>query len=819
VIREQEPRRISSISRALRGDVETIVLKALEKDKSRRYASAADLAADIRRYLGGEPIEAKRDSALYVLRKTISRYRQLAAAAAAVMLVLVVFALVSFIQAERNRRLAADERHARDQADAASAQLQREVRASRIERGRLLGRTGDLVAAEELIWREYLQDPTSEHSFWALWELYARHPSLATLGVHERMVRDVVYAPDGHCVASAGDDGVVHLWDPVSLQRTASFREHTGPVRALCFAPNGRQLASGSLDGTVILRDLTARASTRTWRGSDQGAYSVCYSPDGTRLLCGTGDGTLHVWDAVTGDVIRTLDGHEGQVWCLCFSPDGSLLASGGSEGTVQLWRDLAGPSVAALSGHRGGVCTLAFSPDGGNLVSGSADKTFRVWDLRDHACLDTFRPANGYVTFLRFGFDGQSLFAGGWWRIDAWDLEQRGRRTLMAHGISGGDLSPDGRFLAGGVGHPRLSPRMAVRIAETASDAGLLRLGGTSGRGPATVSPDGRLVAAADAEGNVRLWETDSGRLLWTSADHTDRWVSCHFQPSGTLLATCTDGAIGLWDLRTGTLVDTLPGHHAVTAHSLSFDPDGRTLAATWRGGTVQIRDVHSGDVLVTIPATENEALSVRFSPDGQTLAVTYRWGPIRMYTRAGDCLAEFDAVLTPWTATFRPDGRKLAVACWARQIQVWDLASSTCELQLEASKAAVWEVAYLPGRPGVLASCSADGYVQFWDLGEQRNVLTLDPFAGFDAVSASFTPDGKTLVASGNDGSLCVWDLEYYERHMAGHARFYLGLLESELGDAMQAERVASWANDVMRRPWPRIGPRCATPAPTGP
>jgi WD40 repeat protein/predicted Ser/Thr protein kinase len=809
VIREQEPRRPSSISRALRGEVETIVLKALEKDKTRRYQSAAELASDIRRYLRGEPIEAKRDSALYVLKKTLGRYRRLAAAATLVVALIAAFGIVSFIQAERNRRLAADERSARERADAASGQLRRELAASNIERGRLLCRTGDLMAAEELIWREHLREPTSNHSFWALWGLYSHNPSLATLGTHERTVHAVAYAPSGSLVASAGDDAVVKLWDTVTLRCVAILRRHAGPVRGLAFGADGRHLASASLDGTVIVWDLATKESIRTLRGHESGVYSVCYSPDGTSLICGVGDGCIHIVDAATGEPIRTFEEHGDAIWCLRFSPDGSLLASGSSDGTIRLWRDLTGPSVATLSGHRRAVDSLAFSPDGRTLISGSTDKTFRVWDLSTYECADTIRPANGYVTFVRFPRGGQSLIVGGSWRVDAWDLINHTRRQLQAHGVAVGDISPDGRFLACGIGHHRLWPRKAIRLAEVAPDAGLLRLGGTSGRGPAAVSPDGRLIAVGDAAGRVRLWETTTGRLLATLEGHPGRWSSCHFHPSGRLLATCTAGEVKLWDLATGALGNTLRGHHAPSTHSLSFSPDGETMAATWHGGTIQIREVPSGDVVATIPATENEALSVRFSPDGKTIAATYRWGPIRLYSRQGELLAEFDAVVTPWTAAFSPDGKKLAVACWAREIQLWDLVTHTLEARLEASKAAVWEVAYMPGRSNILASCSADGYVHVWDLSEQRNLLTLDPFDGFDAVSVSFTADGKTLVAAGGDGSLCVWDLEYFERHMAGHARFYMDLLRDEMGEAIQTDYVTAWADEVLRRPWPRIGP----------
>jgi WD40 repeat protein len=294
------------------------------------------------------------------------------------------------------------------------------------------------------------------------------------------------------------------------------------------------------------------------------------------------------------------------------------------------------------------------------------------------------------------------------------------------------------------------------------------------------------------------------------TLEGHPGRWFSCHFHPSGVVLATCSSGEIKFWDLATGALTNTLHGHYAASTHSLSFSPDGSRMAATWREGTIQIRAMLSGDILTTIPASGSEVLSVRFSPDGKTIAATCRSQLIRLYSARGELLAELaTGAQTPWTAAFSPDGKKLAVACWGREIQVWDLATRTLDSRLEASKVVVWEVAYMPGRPNILTSCSADGYVQLWDLRQRRNVLTFDPFDG-SADSVSFTPDGKTLVAAGgDDGRLCVWDLDYYERHMAGNLHFYIDLLRSELGDAIRTEYLAEWADEVMHRPWPRIGP----------
>jgi WD40 repeat protein len=268
------------------------------------------------------------------------------------------------------------------------------------------------------------------------------------------------------------------------------------------------------------------------------------------------------------------------------------------------------------------------------------------------------------------------------------------------------------------------------------------------------------------------------------------------------------------LWDLATGQPVRSFDGHHAATLHSLSFSPDGRTFAETRRDGTIQVRDVPTCRVLVTIPAGDSELLSVRFSPDGRAIAATYRGRKVCLYSTHGEVSAVLQTIAEPWTATFSPNGEHLAVGCWGfGEIQVWELATNTLEVQLEEPRAVVWEVAYMPADANILASCSDDGTVQLWDLREQCNLLTLEPFGGFGASSVSFTPDGKTLVATGSDGSLCLWDLEYFERHMAGNLRYQMDLLRDELGNAIQSEYLTAWADEVMRRPWPRIGPRART------
>ncbi len=124
LIRDEEPAPLSSIDRVFRGDLNTVVGKALAKDRAWRYGSAAELARDIRHYLAGEPIEARRDSSWYVLSKQLRRYRWAAAAAVFLAALVTVFAVYAVIQAGVQRHLAGEERAAREAAQRSQAKAQ-----------------------------------------------------------------------------------------------------------------------------------------------------------------------------------------------------------------------------------------------------------------------------------------------------------------------------------------------------------------------------------------------------------------------------------------------------------------------------------------------------------------------------------------------------------------------------------------------------------------------------------------------------------------------------------------------------------------------
>ena len=800
VIRDEEPARLGSISTAFRGEIETVVAKALEKDKSRRYQSASALAADIRRFLRGEAIEAKRDSAVYVLRKAVARYRGWVAAGLVLVVLLVAFGVVSTIQAERNRIQAQRNRQLADG-------LATALTVSNIERGRLFTRTGHILGAEELIWREHLMNPQSNHTYWALWELYSQSPDLATLAAHEGEVREVAFAADGRTFASGSEDGFIKIWNSDTLQPIAALHGHTDGVFSVACSPDGQRIASASADGTAMVWDIVTSEPIHTLHGHRGAVMAIDFVADGGLLVSGGRDSDLRVWDVTTGECVNVLQEHQAPVLFVRYNREGQVLATASGDGVLKLWRNLTGPSIATLTGDSPNTRALAISPDGRRLASGGADKLVTLWDLADPPHREILgTPNNGTVKFLAFAPDGETLLSGGWFRIDRWNLATRRRHALIGHGAMSGSMSPDGRMVVVGWG-PEL------RVMDMRMDAGVMRLGVRTNVGVASISPDGRLIACGDNTDHVRLWETTTGKLLARLPSPTGRWTSARFHPSGELLATCgADGVARLWDLHDGSLRSTIEGIHVATGQSLDFSPDGLRVAVTRPDKTIQIRALDTGRVLMTLPSLGSEALSVRFSPNGLVIASGHRDNEVALWSATGERLGILDTGTTPWSFGFRQDGRKLAVGCWGPQFQIWDLESRTLEARIGEAKKVVWGAAYMPMDTDFLATCCADGSVRLWDLNRQRNVLTLEPFGGSDSLSVSFTPDGKTLVAAGFDGSLCVWDLEYYDRHIAGNLEYQIDRFRDELGGRIQTESLRAWAENVRRRPWPRIGPHAA-------
>lgn len=771
IIAERAPQRLGDIVPAAKGDLEAIAMMATQKDASRRYNGAGALAADVRRYLNHQTIDARPPTVTHQVKLLARRHRLLVGAGGVLLATLVaasVFVLVFAYRAtqESRRRLIAEQ----------AAVRERDKAVWQAYVASIAGAFSAMQSGEYAQARRRLDSAPPALRNWE-WSLVSAQieRSERTIVAHDDMIFGLAMSADARRMATSSHDGAMTIWDAADGTPIVSIREPDGvPIHAVAFHPDRRHVIAGADDGKVLALDIETNeiavlgahgaavksvacapsgliatasmdgeghlwrmgsgAPVKTFDDQPGGVQGVFFTRDGTRLLTWGNSGSIWVRDSDGSRVRPALD-FGAPVGRVVMSDDASLIAAGGAEGVVRVWRtnDDSDPLTLTAAPSISTVWSLAISPDSRWLAAGQIDRSLRIWDLKEGGPCDVRLGHEEAVSGLAFSAAGDRLYSASWDRtVRIWPMGEASlpgaHRVLREHrgNVLSVAYAPDGTLIASG------GRDDVVRIWDAQLGEQLAVLEGKGGDiFSVAFSPDGMFLAAGAQNGTVLLWSARTGRLLGSLGSGGPAIWSVAFSPDGRRLACAGDrGEVSVWDAATRQSVLVFPAHD-MRITTVRFSPDGATLATSSRDTTVRLWDAASGAHIRTLEGHGSDVFSLAYSSDGNRLFSGSRDQTVRVWdARSGELLETLPSQGQFITSlTISPDGTRLAAGSWFDEVVIWDLAT----LDLVAS------------------------------------------FKGHESAirSIAFSPDGSSLVSGGHDGTLSLFGGQPRAERMKAVAR----------------------------------------------
>lgn len=848
-IREEDPARLSSINRSFRGDIETIVAKALEKDKTRRYGSAVELSADIQRYLKDQPIVARPPSARYQIWKFTRRHKALVAGVAAVFIVLVGGIVVStsqMMRANRERDRANENQRTATQERAREAEQRHAAETARVQAD-----AQTLVAEQALSTAEvnlYSNDINLAEREWTAssfdtsvhlldeapvrlrnweWNYLERLNNMeeAVLAGHRDAVLALAIAPDGKRLRTFSADRTFKDWEIGTWKEVASGKFGASvpdKILRVVLSANGRLLyaqtggpASTNGRGHYFWdlptgKDVFSFPPEFLISGTSAMVTAVTLSPDGLRVAAAsqvrvTPTGTTQV---VTHSILRTwdiksgvnLDTHEyaNAISGLVFSPDGTMLAVIQAAST-KIVSAITGKELVTLGNSRG-ITTLVFSRDGATVVAGVRNEGVRAWKSLDGKERWSFSSTSAPINELTFDPGG----------------------GLLATALDDGTL----------------------RILDSATGNEDTRLVGTANIQAFSFTPDGTHIVSVGNDKLVRVWRVRTlapDRVF--DAGRTGPVSSLRVHPDGHTFIIGTGSGLKSWDSNTGqsgferSFKNPIAGAGPL---EVEFTQNGTRVALmkTTRSSRnppvfrhdLYVMDAQSGreiaaidPLLIESAETRVPSNNLRISPNGNRLAFVLNLPTIRgrLQPRVhiwnianGKLLTGFnlDAVQVQ-SLDFSPNGRRLAMSIFSispngtpsRRLEIYDSATGRLLSKLDGPE----DVTLVTAR----FAFSQDGNRLAWATGNGSDITIWDAQTGLklaslpDATdtieSMAFSPDGTRLVSVASNGDVQLWDASSGKKliHLRDSTGHY-AIREVTVIDELGAQQAAAQPDNARLR-----------------
>ena len=674
----------------LTGDLDRIVMKSLEKDRTRRYETANSLSDDIGRFLNHEPVTAVAPSNLYMLKKFAYRNRTTLSTTAAFGIVLVFTSAISIYQAyranEANLQLASQLTLT---AAAHSQSQQSEQRAIQHERQA----TRNLEAAWLDRGRQYfIADNPQLGLAWYAWAARSNPTNKILV-----------------------DNLVAALTQNQFPKLAIPEMKHEGNVNKVTYSPDGQKLVTASFDHSAKLWDSKTGDLIGSPMMHDDAVWDAIFSLDGKFVLSRSSDDTGRLWEASSGVPLHLPFRHDDEVNAIAFSPDSQKAATGSDDRSISIWSTETGRKLASLDGHQNAVTAIAFSPDGKKILTGGKDNRVLFWDSTDYRREVRSLEFDTNVRSIDFDSQGDFLAIRLANTLRIFDARTLLPRTpVLEHSYNvDGIFHPNGTtyVTASFLALPRPGQAGTSIIWETEQG----RQAGHTLRHPVhplrsvEYSPDGHRILTSGYDRTARLWDPITGHQLGPSLQHPAQLSHATFSPDGQHLATaCADNSARIWKatLLTPALQGFLgdPNTHQFTpnAHSIVSSPE--------QGGIVQFWNLSDENLRGRRLDHKN-----------------------RSHVRASG---------------FSPDGRHLTTNQEDGMASVWDLTTGERVGEPLKDNATIFHAKYDPSNKYVVTH-GASGTVKIWDANTLKLLANPDQQDG-DVLSLKFSSDGSRFATA---------------------------------------------------------------------
>ena len=750
---------VGKLTSVVRGDLDWIVMKAVEKDRSRRYESCGALSADVRSFLNDEPISAGRPSSIYYFRKFIRRHRLAALTTLAISTAL----LLGTVVATYGMLWALDEK---SKTEAVGRQLESQVQETNTARDKAVAAAERATSAE----KETANALYAAEMHHAMREFDAERTQ-ATIDILSK------YIPEEGEADQRGWEWR-WLWGQCH-QEEFILRGHSNATRDLRFSPDGRYIISGAKDGTVRLWDLEKRAEVWRHDGEEGSHCNKCdISRDGRLLTTSWWNNPSYIWDISNLENVNVVSDSGGHR----FAPDGTIWKWNGIR------RDVDGNVLERIDGKPleadASLAGRHLSPSQKTLVTEN-----EIWDVVGKKKLGEFSIKHGGYIDLAYEsaavspVDEDIVVTGCPLGAFVWDRQANLIQKLPGTGgtpICGIDFSADGKLLA--VRHSL----GAVHVFSTADWSHYISIRTAAGNTATFSTTDPHLLAAGDMEGPIRVWDLRKVRHQSVSFDHPDEVLNLRFSPNGRYFsAGMKFGEVHVWNVNTHERVFAAPKHDEKMSrlrafHSYSFDfvefaPDNRHIATIGPQDTLTVRSLSDGKLVHEFKATsvdpdqEMRFYCVAFAPDGRLIAGTRVFGGDRMSdlqmwefdegienNPTNHRRVQLDRFMTR-SAEVSPDGRQLL--CTHFELSGWQFSETGLSSTFKSKEI-----------EGSSVRISPDG--KFIAMGTEEPIISV--FASTPPIQAiahlthsnypehcSWSPDGRRIVSSDISAITKVWDV----------------------------------------------------------